>query len=86
MKSRIQQITDFRKKIPDVYHRAWRKQYDKAVERKSMKAAVAQKCLECMVYQMPEVSQCDIFSCPLHAYRPGEKSGVEASVTPVSCS
>ena len=65
-----QQIKKFRDNIPDLHNGAFRKEYDKAIKRKSFRSAVKLKCLDCMGFQSAEVAKCDIYSCPLHAYRP----------------
>ncbi len=68
--SKEQRIAVWRENIPDVFHGSYRKQYDKAISRQSMRAAINSKCLDCMCWQQAEVKRCDIVTCPLHPYRP----------------
>ena len=65
-----QQIKNYRKNIPDIHNGAFRKEYDKAVKRKSFRSAVKMKCLDCMNFQTAEVAKCDLYFCPLWAYKP----------------
>ena len=70
MAKREDQIKAWREHIPNKFDGSYRKQYDKAMKRQSMRAAVNSKCLDCMNWQQPEVRDCDIVTCPLHSYRP----------------
>ena len=65
-----ERIAAWRENIPDKFHGSYRKQYDKAINRKSMRAAINSKCLDCMCWQQAEVKRCDIVTCPLNPYRP----------------
>ena len=68
-----------RNNIPDIFHGAYRKKYDKAMQGHSIRAAIDSKCLECMGWQQLEVKKCDIVTCPLWPYRPYQiKSGAPA--------
>jgi len=60
------QIAERRKQMPEIY----RKTYDKAVRRKSLRAAATSFCLECVGYQREEVKLCTDLGCPLYLYRP----------------
>ena len=73
VETRKKQIAEYRANIPDKHNGAYHKKYDMAMKRKSMAAAVRMKCLDCMCWQMSEVTHCTVYSCPLHAYRPGSK-------------
>ncbi len=68
--SKENQIKQYRKDIPPKHKGAYRKAYDKAINKQSMRAAVNSKCLDCMCWQQAEVKRCNIVTCPLHAYRP----------------
>jgi len=68
--SREERIAGWRENIPDLFHSSYRKQYDKAINRESMRAAINSKCLDCMCWQQAEVKRCDVVTCPLHPYRP----------------
>jgi len=48
----------------------YKKTYEKAVARKSMKAAIKAQCLECVGWEKSEVRNCTALACPLWAYRP----------------
>ena len=56
--------------IPEKHNGAYRRTYDKAIKHQSMKAAVSAKCLDCSNWQVLEIKQCDITTCPLWSYRP----------------
>lgn len=43
--------------------------YNQAVSGKSRKAAVRSFCLECVGYQVAEISRCSDGGCPLYAFR-----------------
>ncbi len=47
--------------------------YKKAVNHKSMRAAVNSQCLECIGYIRKEISVCSDLGCPLYSYRPFQK-------------
>lgn len=47
--------------------------YKKAVNHKSMRAAVNSQCVECVGYQRKEVGVCTDLACPLYSYRPYQK-------------
>jgi len=65
-----EQIELWREHIPNKFDGSYRRQYDKAMKKESMRAAVNSKCLDCMNWQQPEVKDCEIVTCPLHPYRP----------------
>ena len=67
---RHERIAERRKAIP----RAYRKTYDKAVERRSFRAAIKAQCLECVCWARDEVRNCTDLACPLYAYRPYQES------------
>ena len=66
----IEQMRHWRRNIPDKHHGAYRKGYDKAMNKESMRAAVNGKCLDCMGWMKTEVQKCDIVTCTLWPYRP----------------
>ncbi len=68
-----QQIMDWRRQIPAKHNESYRKAYDTAMARKSMRLAVKSKCLDCMGWVKKEVQNCDILSCSLWCYRPYQK-------------
>lgn len=43
--------------------------YNKALARRSRKAAIRSFCLECCYYQEKEVRECTDVGCPLYRYR-----------------
>ena len=59
--------------IPNLFHGKFRKEWLKAVQKKSMRAAVNAKCADCMCWQNTEIGLCDIITCPLWQYRPLQK-------------
>lgn len=61
--------------IPNLYHGAYRKNYLKAIEEKSLRAAVNAMCLECICWQREEVKYCTDYSCPLWPIRPYQVDG-----------
>jgi len=63
---RSEQIVKRRAQIPRVYKAT----YDRAVEGKSLRAAINAQCLECVCWQRKEVQLCTSLSCPLYAVRP----------------
>jgi len=65
-----EQIEAWRENIPNLFKGSYRKQYDKAMTGRAMRAAINSKCLDCMCWQQVEVKRCDIVTCPLHPYRP----------------
>jgi len=71
------QLRQWFKNIPNLYHGAFRKKWVKALQRKSMKAAVTAKCQDCMNWQNTEVRECNIVTCPLWQYRPFSKRNGE---------
>jgi hypothetical protein len=48
----------------------YKKTYEKAVARKSMRAVLKAQCLECVNWERTEVRSCSALGCPLWAYRP----------------
>jgi hypothetical protein len=63
-------IMSVRESIPDAHNGAYIRLYDKAMEKKSMRAAVNAKCLDCCCWQSTEVKKCPATDCPLYQYRP----------------
>lgn len=50
--------------------KSYRNTYEKAVARKSMRAALKAQCLECVNWEKSEIRNCTALGCPLWAYRP----------------
>jgi len=71
MNRRAEQIAKRRASMPSKY----RKQYDKAVQGRSLRACVNSQCLECCAWQSREVALCTDLACPLYAVRPYRGSG-----------
>lgn len=65
MKEFSETFEKLRKKVPA----RWQNLVKKA-EQGSMKAAIALNCLECTVYQVPEIRDCCITGCPMFPHRP----------------
>ena len=65
-----QQVRDWRKNIPNTYNGAYRRGFDKAIEGKSLRAAIDAKCMDCMGWQATEVKRCDVVTCPMWTVRP----------------
>ncbi|MCH7559296.1 MAG: hypothetical protein IIB56_17835 [Planctomycetes bacterium] len=63
---RKKRIAEHRKKIS----RQFRKVYDVAMSRRSLRAAINSQCIECMGYEFKEVKLCCSPQCPLFPYRP----------------
>ncbi len=58
----------------------FQKVFKKAYEKKSMRAAVNSKCLDCTCFQVKEIRDCSVHGCPLWKYRPyqNKSSGVDS--------
>ena len=56
---------------------SYRATYRKAMNGKSLRAAVNSKCLDCSNWQRIEIKECPIVTCPLHLYRPYQQKGVD---------
>lgn len=70
MKTPEEQIAERRAQMP----RAYRGIYDRAMSRKSRKAAMRAFCLECVGWQVNEVHSCTDVACPMFPYRPAHRS------------
>ncbi|MGR3292518.1 MAG: hypothetical protein ACUZ9M_00715 [Candidatus Scalindua sp.] len=68
--SKAEKRKQWREHIPPMFNESYRKMYDKAINKKSMRAAVNSKCLDCVCWQQAEVKRCNIVTCPLYEYRP----------------
>jgi len=79
------QLRQWYKNIPNFYHGSFRKKWIKALQKKSMRAAITAKCQDCMAWQNIEVRKCNVVTCPLWQYRPfRDKTGkAEAEVIAV---
>jgi len=66
MRTHQEQITEHRANMP----RQFRKVYDIAMSRRSLRAAVNSQCIECVGYVFKEVRLCCSPQCPLFRYRP----------------
>lgn len=62
----------WRKNIPNLHNGSFRRTWDKAVTKKSMRAAVNAKCQDCMNWQQSEIRHCSVITCPLWQYRPNQ--------------
>jgi len=69
-RSRTEQIAERLEQIPESQQGIYRR----AIERKSMAAAVKAFCYECMGYLREEVKVCTDRACPLWMYRPGRST------------
>lgn len=47
-----------------------RKTLARAYSGKSKATALKAKCLDCSNFQREEITNCTVFGCPLHPYRP----------------
>ena len=76
MTSIKEQLIQWHKNIPDLFKGAFRKKWIKALQRKSMRAAITAKCQDCMCWQNVEIRKCNLVTCPLFQYRPfSDKDG-----------
>jgi hypothetical protein len=66
----IEQLRKWRRNIPDIFRGKFRRQWESAIARKSMRAAVDVKCADCTNWQNVEIRECPVICCPLWAYRP----------------
>ena len=66
MKTPAERIAKRRADMP----KAYRRNYDKAMTGKSLKAAGKAFCLECVMWDRNEVKLCPSVACPLFPYRP----------------
>jgi len=67
---KVEELRRWRGNIPNTHDGSYRRQWDKAIRKESMRAAVNIKCLDCMCWQAAEVKRCEIVTCPLWRYRP----------------
>ena len=58
---------------------AYRKNYEKSLTGKSLRAAAKAFCLECVMWQRNEVRLCPSYPCPLWLYRPYQDSAQNPS-------
>ena len=68
------------KSMPERFHNT----YHKAMNGKSLRAAINAKCHDCMNWQIKEVHRCEVATCPLWPYRPQstvKKRGVAVKAT-----
>lgn len=63
---KAERIAKRRADMPQIY----RGQYDRAMQGKSLRAAINAFCLECVQWQRVEVRKCPSTPCPLYLYRP----------------
>jgi len=68
-RKREQEIAERCEEIP----RSYRADYRKAMEGKSLRAAVNSACRECVVWKIKEVRHCTNRLCPLYMVRPYQK-------------
>ena len=68
--SSVNLIAECRAAMPEIY----RRQYDKAMGGKSLRAAVNSKCLDCCCWERTAVRDCSAIACPLHTVRPYQAS------------
>ena len=57
------QLRQWHRNIPDIYHGSFRKKWIKALKRKGMKAAIIAKCQDCQCWQNTEIKECNIVTC-----------------------
>lgn len=79
-RNKTERIRSWRENIPDFFHGSYRRNYDKAMTGKSLRAAVDSKCLDCMCWQAAEVRKCTIVTCPLHPYRPYSEKNQQSHI------
>jgi len=63
----------YRANIPSMHNGAYAKVYAKAINDRSLRAAVKAKCLDCMCWQAKEVKNCTVAACPCWEVRPYAK-------------
>lgn len=56
--------------IPDLHNGAYRKVWKRAIEKRSLAAAVKAKCLDCCCWVAAEIKDCRVPGCPLYELRP----------------
>ncbi len=64
----------WRNHIPNKHNGAYRKLWDKAIAKESMRAAINSKCLDCSNWQATQIKDCSAPNCPLYEYRPSESN------------
>ena len=69
-------LAAWRESIPDIHYGSYRRQWDKAMARKSMRSAVTAKCQDCTCWQKAEIRDCAVITCPLYRYRPYQPKNV----------
>ena len=84
--SDIEKLRYWWEHIPGLFSGKFRREWLKAIQKKSMRAAVNAKCADCMCWQNTEIGLCDIITCPLWQYRPLQKreSTQEAEVRAIA--
>ena len=65
---------DWREHIPDKHNGAYRRTWDKAMAHKGFKAAVTAKCQDCACWVKAEITNCQVYCCPLWEYRPYQQA------------
>lgn len=68
-----EQLQNWFNNIPNLHNGSFRKQWIKALQKKSMRSAVNAKCQNCMCWQTAEIRECNNITCPLWQYRPNAK-------------
>ena len=72
----ICEVMMMRDNIPRLHDGFYVRQYDKAMQGKSLRAAINSKCLDCCCWEKTEVRDCTAISCPLYAVRPYRQKAV----------
>lgn len=58
--------------------KAYRATYKKAIQGKSLRAAINAQCLMCVCWQRKEITLCSDLACPLYAVRPYQRISQKA--------
>lgn len=65
-----QRRNQYQKNIPDLHNGSYVRLWKKAINQRSLAAAVKAKCLDCCCWQAVEVKNCQVPACPLFEIRP----------------
>lgn len=71
----IEYLRKWRAHIPNLFRGKFRRQWDKAMLKESMRAALDAKCADCVCWQNTEIRLCPAINCPLWRYRPLQDAG-----------
>ena len=78
----VQLRKEWREHIPDKHKGSYRRTWDKAMSKKSLRSAVNAKCQDCCCWVKAEITDCRVYCCPLYEYRPYQSKPVSSNPAP----